>query len=61
MPARRGCRDSTGGSHGELDGFVSKGGKVVPDDTDPDGRTLLVFYPSIIPGETDYIRPAVRI
>lgn len=44
-----------------LDGFVSKGGKVVLDDTDPDGQTLLVFYPSIVPGETDYIRPAVRI
>jgi Nucleotidyl transferase AbiEii toxin, Type IV TA system len=31
------------------------------DDADPDGQTLLAFYPSIIPAENDYIRTAVRI
>jgi len=41
--------------------FVGDGGRVELDDTDPDGQTLLVFYPGIIPVETDYIRPAVRI
>jgi hypothetical protein len=44
-----------------LDEFAPKGGKAILDGADPDGQTLLVFYPSIIPGETDYIRPAVRI
>ena len=41
--------------------FVGERGKVELDDSDPDGQTLLVFYPSVIPAETDYIRPAVRI
>lgn len=36
-------------------------GRVEPDDTDPDRQTLLVFYPSITPADSDYIRPAVRI
>lgn len=44
-----------------LEEFAGKAGKVILDDTDPDGQTLLVFYPNIIPAETDYTRPAVRI
>lgn len=41
--------------------FVGEDSKVELDDTDPDGQTLLVFYPGIIPKETDYVRSAVRI
>ena len=41
--------------------FVAEAGRVEPDDTDPDGQTLLVFYPSIVRAESDYVRPAVRI
>jgi hypothetical protein len=41
--------------------FVGEGGRVELDDTDPDGQTLLVFYPGIVPKETDYVRSAVRI
>jgi Nucleotidyl transferase AbiEii toxin, Type IV TA system len=41
--------------------FASKGSKVELDDTDPDGQTLLVFYPGITPADSDYIRSAVRI
>jgi len=41
--------------------FVAEAGHVELDDTDPDGQTLLVFYPSIVRAESDYFRPAVRI
>jgi hypothetical protein len=41
--------------------FVSKAGRVELDDSDRDGQTLLVFYPSIMRAESDYVRPAVRI
>lgn len=41
--------------------FVGEKGRVELDDTDRDGQTLLVFYPTIIGGREDYIRPAVRI
>lgn len=41
--------------------FVGEKGRVELDDTDPDGQTLLVFYPTIIGGKEGYIRPAVRI
>jgi hypothetical protein len=37
--------------------FAPKGSKVELDDTDPDGQTLLVFYPAITPADSDYIRP----
>lgn len=40
--------------------FVADGGKVEPDDSDPDGQTLLVYYPSITPADSDYVRPAWR-
>lgn len=41
--------------------FVPDGSKVEMDDADPDRQTLLVFYPSITPADSDYIRAAVRI
>jgi hypothetical protein len=41
--------------------FVGEAGRVELDDTDQDGQTLLVFYPSIVRTESDYVRPAVRI
>lgn len=41
--------------------FVPNGGKVELDDADPDGQTLLVFYPSLALDDSGYIRPAVRI
>lgn len=44
-----------------LEEFCGNAGKVILDDSDRDGQTLLVFYPTIIPAETDYSRPAVRI
>jgi hypothetical protein len=42
--------DATGGA-----------GRVAVDETDADGQTLLVWYPSVNASETDYVRPAVRI
>jgi len=41
--------------------YAGGAGRVELDDTDQDGQTLLVFYPSIVRVETDYVRPAVRI
>jgi Nucleotidyl transferase AbiEii toxin, Type IV TA system len=40
---------------------VEEAGRVEIDNTDSDGQTLLMFYPSIVRGESEYIRPAVRI
>ncbi len=40
---------------------VGESGRVEVDDTDGDGQTLLVFYPSIVRDRSDYVRPAVRI
>ena len=42
--------DSTGG-----------GGRVETDDADPDGQTLLVWYPEVEPRDGAYVQPAVRI
>jgi hypothetical protein len=41
--------------------FVGEAGHVELDDTDQDGQTLLVLYPSVVRAESDYVRPAVRI
>jgi hypothetical protein len=41
--------------------YAGEAGRVEIDDTDHDGQTLLVFYPSIVRKESDYARPAVRI
>lgn len=36
-------------------------GLVELDDADPDGQTLLVWYPEVEPRDAAYVRPAVRI
>ena len=36
-------------------------GRIEVDTTDPDGQTLLVWYPEIEPRNEAYVRPAVRI
>ena len=36
-------------------------GRVVIDEADPDGQTLLVWYPETEPRDAAYVRPAVRI
>jgi Nucleotidyl transferase AbiEii toxin, Type IV TA system len=36
-------------------------GRVEIDEADPDGQTLLVWYPEIEPHDGAYVRPAVRI
>lgn len=41
--------------------FLAEAGRVELDDTDPDGQTLLVLYPSIVRADSEYVRPAVRI
>lgn len=41
--------------------LVGEKGRVELDDTDRDGQTLLVFYPTITGAKEGYIRPAVRI
>jgi hypothetical protein len=41
---------------------VTKGaGRVEIDEADPDGQTLLVWYPEVEPRDGAYVRPAVRI
>jgi hypothetical protein len=37
------------------------GGSVVADDADPDGQTLLIHYPSVVPAPDVYVQPSVRI
>ena len=32
-----------------------------PDPYDPDGQTLLLFYPTVFPAQAAYLRPAVKI
>jgi len=41
--------------------FLAEEGRVELDDTDPDGQTLLVLYPSIVRADSEYVRPTVRI
>lgn len=46
----------------ELVKDATKGeGRVTVDPADPDGQTLLVWYPAVEAKPSDYIRPAVRI
>lgn len=42
--------DATGGA-----------GRIEIDEADPDGQTLLVWYPEVEPRDSAYVRPAVRI
>jgi hypothetical protein len=41
-------------------GLVAGAARVEPDDTDPDGQTLLIWYPSATP-RSDYVRAAIKI
>ncbi len=45
----------------QIKGFVSSGGPIELDADDPDGQTLLVWYPAIAASQPGYVRPAVRI
>lgn len=43
-------------------GGDANGLRVAVDDEDPDGQSLLVWYPSVVQDQTDaYVRPAVKI
>jgi hypothetical protein len=41
-------------------GFASAAGRVETDDADPDGQTLLIWYPATTP-PSDYVRAAIKI
>lgn len=63
---RDACRDYVTGplraSLSELVADVTDGaGRVDVDAADPDGQTLLVWYPEVEPRDDAYVRPAVRI
>lgn len=63
---RDACRDYITGplraSLSELVAEVTDGaGRVDVDAADPDGQTLLVWYPEVEPRDDAYVRPAVRI
>ena len=45
----------------QIKGFISDSGRIELDADDPDGQTLLVWYPAIAASEPGYVRPAVRI
>ena len=40
---------------------ISTNARLVPDPNDPDGQTLLLWYPSVTVETNDYVLPAVRI
>lgn len=45
----------------QIQEFIPGDGRIEVDVDDPDGQTLLVWYPSIAASEPGYMRPAVRI
>jgi len=45
----------------QLKALVSDGGRIEVDKDDPDGQTLLVWYPTVAADGSGYLRPAVRI
>ena len=45
----------------QIQEFIPGGSRIEVDVDDPDGQTLLVWYPSIVSPEPGYVRPAVRI
>ena len=45
----------------QLADATSGAGRIEIDEADPDGQTLLVWYPEVEPRDDDYVRPAVRI
>lgn len=63
---RNACRDYVAGSLrdtlADLLADATAGiGRVEVDAGDPDGQTLLVWYPALDAQPTDYVRPAIRI
>jgi hypothetical protein len=63
---RDACRDYiTGAFRNALAAALAKDtggvGRIEVDADDPDGQTLLVWYPEVEPQEGAYVRPAVRI
>lgn len=44
-----------------LDEDTDGAGRIEVDADDPEGQTLLVWYPEVEPRDTGYVRPAVRI
>lgn len=60
------CRDYiTGPLHAFLSEQIADAthgaGRIEIDPTDPDGQTLLVWYPEVEPRDGAYVRPAVRV
>lgn len=49
------------GLAGQLSEVVSEGGRVELDSDDPDGQTMLLWYPTIVAADSGYVRPAVRL
>ncbi|MCT7378125.1 nucleotidyl transferase AbiEii/AbiGii toxin family protein [Chelativorans salis] len=45
----------------QLADITSGAGRIEIDEADPDGQTLLVWYPEVEPRDGAYVRPAVRI
>jgi len=45
----------------QLADVTNGAGRVEIDEADPDGQTLLVWYPEVEPRDEAYVRPAVRI
>ncbi|MET3794507.1 hypothetical protein ABID37_004747 [Aquamicrobium terrae] len=45
----------------QLDDATDGAGRIEIDDADPDGQTLLVWYPEVEPRDDAYVRPTVRI
>ena len=45
----------------QLTDAAGNAGRVEIDDADPDGQTLLVWYPEVEPRDDAYVQPAVRI
>ena len=45
----------------QLTDATSGAGRVEIDEADPDGQTLLVWYPEVEPRDETYVRPVVRI
>ncbi|MFG1466716.1 nucleotidyl transferase AbiEii/AbiGii toxin family protein [Xanthobacter sp. DSM 24535] len=63
---RDACRGYiTGSLHGFLTEHLAEAtdgrGRVEIDEADPEGQTLLVWYPEVEPRDGAYVRPAVRI
>ena len=63
---RDACRDYiTGPLRGQLSDLLAAAtdgaGRIEVDKADPDGQTLLLWYPELEPRDASYVQPAVRI